>query len=102
MPPPPIKIIKGTDLKYHIQIECAGFDIEDDEFCCIIRCGSIAKAIPKTEMVIGDDGFYVTTSTADFPCAPVTLTVLAQVPDPDFPNGTRLEKARITLCQIIE
>lgn len=95
-------VIRGTKVKHLVQIECPGFNMDDDDFSCVTTCGDVTVVTEKSDMAIDDDGFYFVLDTVDFPCSTVYLTVVAQVPDPDFPGGFRTEKARKQLFNVIE
>lgn len=94
------RVIRGTDLKFLINIECSGFSMDDDDFYCVVTCGKSEVTIPKAEMAIGDDGFLMTVKTDGMSCSAMYLTVHAFVPDEDFADGYREEIERAKLCYL--
>lgn len=86
----------GTEVKYLIEIEAAGFDMATDDFTVTIRWGNKEKTFEKSELIEETDEqmnkhYYVCFDTADFGPGNLTCIVRAYVPDTDFPDGYRTE-----------
>lgn len=96
-------IVKGTDLKFRLEITSPGFSMETDDFevALIDRMGNVTIHIRKDEMVTDDDGKYLFTfPSGEFLSGLITMRVTAYVPDADFESGTRTEISESVLCEI--
>lgn len=93
----------GTEKKYIIKIESAGFDMEEDEFEVIIKRGSNVLTFTKEDLIQGRDeeeNWYVTFNTSDLGAGVASMTVIAHVPDNDFPDGIRDEVDKFNFLRI--
>lgn len=91
----------GTEKKYLIDIQSAGFDMDTDDFEVIIKRGSNTLTITKDQMVRDEDGnFYILFDTKDLGSGMVSITVTAHVPDGDFPDGLRAEVDKFNFLRI--
>lgn len=93
----------GTEKKYIIKIESAGFDMEEDEFEVIIKRGSNVLTFTKEDLIQDRDeeeNWYVTFNTSDLGAGVASMTVIAHVPDNDFPDGIRDEVDKFNFLRI--
>lgn len=92
----------GTDLKFKIDIQADGFDMEYDDFSVALKCGNNTIEVPKENIVNdGEGNWFILVSTDAFRGSGlVSMIVTAYVPDEDFPSGIRREVEKIELCVI--
>lgn len=93
----------GTEKKYIIKIESAGFDMEEDEFEVIIKRGSNVLTFTKEDLIQDRDeeeNWYITFNTSDLGAGVASMTVIAHVPDNDFPDGIRDEVDKFNFLRI--
>lgn len=91
----------GTDLKFAIEIKAEGFDMDDDDYEMMLRCGSKEVAVTKDDIVESDDGLkLLLIDTTQFTSGTIRLVVTARVPDDDFETGVRREVGVMDLCTI--
>lgn len=93
----------GTEKKYIINIESAGFDMEEDEFEVIIKRGSNVLTFTKEDLIQDRDeeeNWYITFNTSDLGAGVASMTVIAHVPDNDFPDGIRDEVDKFNFLRI--
>ena len=99
----------GQDVKYLVQIDTPGFNIETDDFNIIVRGGGKEKTFQKADLV--DDvtivdgaevrSYYLCFNTGFFgPCG-LEAIVTAYARDTDFPGGIRIERDKFHL-QVVE
>lgn len=86
-------IIKGTEVKY--LMTGSGFDMDLNYFVVSVYCGGITKEFAKPDLTRDTDtgSWYLCFDTTPFRPGLMTATVTAYVPDEDFPDGLRTEKA---------
>ena len=93
----------GTEKKYIIKIESTGFDMEEDEFEVIIKRGSNVLTFTKEDIIQDRDeeeNWYITFNTSDLGAGVASMTVIAHVPDNDFPDGIRDEVDKFNFLRI--
>lgn len=90
----------GTDLKFLLEIKAPGFSMTDDEYEITLKSESNTVTIPKSEMVEGEDGFFLLVDTTKLGEGLVKMVVTAKVVDDDFPKGFRREVMVQDLCYI--
>lgn len=93
----------GTEKKYLIKIESAGFDMEQDDFEVTIKRGSNVLSFTKDDLVQDrddEDNWYITFNTLDLGAGMASMTVAAHVPDNDFPDGIRDEVDKFNFLRI--
>lgn len=94
------RIYKGTELKFFLDIQCAGFSMAEDDFKVIVK-GKERVEIEKKDMALTGEGKYLfTVDTGILGSGEYWLTVIAYVPDEDFDDGIRTEVQKIQLCKV--
>lgn len=83
----------GTDLKFEIDIDCAGFSMQDDNFIINLVQNNKSVEVRKSQLIEDDNNYYLPVDTTQFKPWTVKMVVTAYVPDDDFPNGIRREVA---------
>jgi len=84
-------IIKGTEVKYKVDLTAGGFDMDTDDFFFTVSCGGVEKVIPKSELVYDGTYWYLCFDTSDLSPGRMTVASTALIPDTDFPDGARAE-----------
>lgn len=92
------KTYKGTKLKFLVELESEGFDIERDDFNIEVVRGSTSQVIQKADMPHDEEGYYLCFDTADFATGVINVIITAYVPDTDFADGFRTEKLKVELA----
>lgn len=96
------RIYYGTDLKYIVEIESAGFSMLDHDFDILLKRGTgVRKFFAKTDLVYDGENFYVCFNTSDFGKGVITAVVTAHVPDDDFEDGIRDEVEKFDLVEVL-
>ena len=91
----------GTELKFLIEIQAAGFSMADDDFTVTIKRGSKQHVFAKADLARDDeDNFYVCFDSAEFGSGVIQAVVTAYVPDTDFPDLLRTEVYMMDLLTI--
>lgn len=102
----------GTEKKYLIEIQSAGFDMDTDDFFVVLKRGGKTLTIPKADMVVEPytvteggvevekNHYYICFNTADLGPGVVSMTVTAHVPDTDFPDSIRDEVDKFNFLRI--
>lgn len=91
----------GTEKKYLLNIESSGFDMERDDFEVLLKRGPNSLTLRKADMIRDDeDNWYIVFNTADLGPGVVSMTVIAHVPDTDFPDGIRDEVDKFNFLRI--
>lgn len=95
----------GTEVKYLVQIEAAGFDMTTDDFTITIRRGQKERTFQKSELVEETDAqmnkhYYICFDTAEFGPGVLTCIIRAYVPDTDFPDGIRTEVKKFPFINV--
>lgn len=92
------RIFVGTELKFKIDIQAAGFSMDDDDFTVTIRRRNQEKVFKKEDLVTDEEGgYYVCFDTAEFGTGIISAVVTAYVPDLDFDDGLRTEVTEMEL-----
>jgi len=83
----------GSDLKFLVDIQASGFDMDSDEWSVGVEVGTkIVKTYPKEECIKGDDGnWYVCIDKSYLRNGDLSLIAYASIPDADFDDGSRDE-----------
>lgn len=92
----------GMDLKYLLQVECGGFDMDEDDFDVELRCGMQCYKCKDTDVVKEGDDWYLLVDTSKFKPGLLQMVFKAYVPDDAFEDGTRTEVEAVNLCQLRE
>ena len=102
----------GTEKKYLIEIQSAGFDMARDDFEIVLRRGGKTLHIPKSACIVEpytvvEDGqevqkvnYYFAFNTADLGPGVTSITITAHVPDTDFSDGIRDEVDKFNFLRI--
>lgn len=102
----------GTERKFLVEITSPGFDIARDEFEIALTRGLDQKVFHKSDMVVEnytvEEGgqtvektdFFLCFDTQDFGNGTLYATIVAHVPDSDFPDGIRDEVEEFPLMLI--
>lgn len=88
----------GTDLKFLVNVEASGFTFGEDECTIVLRCNG--KEVPGDVVEGEDNQHYLIIDTSQFGSGLLKMIVYADVPDEDFPDGTRREVAALDLCDL--
>lgn len=79
----------GETPKYLLEIEADGLDMADFDFSVRLQRGSNAVTIPKSQMIVDNGDYYIAFDTKVLGVGTVRAIVIAEIPDTDFPSGTR-------------
>lgn len=90
----------GTDLKFKIDIQAVGFDMDVNDYSIVLKCGNQRVAVSKSNVVTDGGDHYLLIDTTQFASGVLTLIVTANVTDSDFPGGVRREVDVKKLCII--
>lgn len=90
-------IIKGTEVKFKVDLSASGFDMAACDFFFTIYCGGKTLTIPKSELVYDGTDWYLCFDTSGFNSGTMTVVTTALIPDSDFPDGLRTEVTKDTL-----
>ena len=90
-------IIKGTDVKFKVDLSASGFDMDSCVFFFTIYCGGKTLTVLKSELVYDGTDWYLCLDTSGFNSGTITITTKAFIPDADFPDGLRTEIDKRTL-----
>lgn len=95
------KIFVGTELKFKVDIQAAGFSMDHDNFTVLIRRRNQEKFFRKEDLVNdGEGGYYVCFDTSEFGPGLISAVVTAYVPDSDFSDGFRTEVISMDLVLV--
>lgn len=91
----------GTDLKFAITLTCDGFSMDDDNYSIVLKCNGRQVEVNKEDIVEDDQqNHYLLVDSSQFGSGLLRMVVYADVPDDDFPDGTRREVAALDLCEL--
>lgn len=94
-------VFLGTEIKFAVEVTCEGFDMETDDFTCLIMKGhNVVKEYPKSALIVEGDSYILCIDTNDIGTGNFDLAVNAQVPDGHFPDSYRTEIERVSLMTI--
>ena len=105
----------GTDLKYLLEIQATGFDMETDDFEVTLKKGQKTLVIKKEDMPVESyydtdpatnistekHNYYVCFDSSYFGSGPITAVVTAYVPDVDFDGGIRKLVDKFELVNVL-
>jgi restriction endonuclease len=97
------RVFRGTGLKFRLNIEADGFNMNEDDFEIKVYTKSDhVISIPKNDMQVDDEGNYSFVIDSDkLECGQLVMETIAYILDDDFPDGTRKEIDKRVLCNII-
>lgn len=81
----------GQTPKYLLEIEAGGLDMEDFDFLVRLQRGSNSVIIPKSQMIVDNEDWYLTFDTKALGVGTVRAIVIADIPDTDYQGGVRTE-----------
>lgn len=81
----------GQTPKYLLEIEAGGLDMEDFDFLVRLQRGSNSVIIPKSQMIVDNEDWYLTFDTKSLGVGTVRAIVIANIPDTDYQGGVRTE-----------
>ena len=102
----------GTECKFLVEIQSPGFDMERDEFEVALTRGSTQRVFHKSDMIeetytvtennveVTKKNYYLCFDSSDFGNGIIIATIVAHVPDGDFPDGIRDEVEEISLMNV--
>lgn len=92
----------GTELKFRLEIQAEGFDMDDDDFTVTLICGQKKKVYAKGDLVQDEqNNWYILINTNEFRDGTLRMVVKAEVPDLDFSDDSkRTEVAVVDLCKL--
>lgn len=98
------QVLKGTDIKFKVDVSGGEFDINRDSLEIEIYKGSseFVRRFTKDDLIYSeDDGvFLLCIETKDLEPGRYDAVVYTHVEDGDFPDGERTEVNRITLLTV--
>ena len=98
------KSFQGSKVKYLVNFQSDGFDMDRDDFNITLRRGNVSRTFPKSELVREETAqginYYLCFDNTEFGPGQLTMIVEAYVPDTDFPDGYRTELDKFILTQI--
>lgn len=90
-------IIRGTEVKYKVDLTASGFDMDSCDFFFTIYCGGKSLTVLKPELVTDGENWYLCFDTSGFDPGLMTVETTAFIPDTDFSEGIRTEVNSSTL-----
>lgn len=81
----------GQTPKYLLEITASQLEMADYDFSVRLQRGPNSIVIPKSQMIVDNGGYYFGFDTTKLGVGVVQLIVIANIPDSDFPGGTRTE-----------
>lgn len=95
------RVYLGTELKFKVEIQSEGFDMDTDDFTVEIVRGAKSVVFAKSDLVTDEMGmYYVCFDTTDFGVGTISAIVTAYITDPDFPDGLRTEREKYELLTV--
>lgn len=93
----------NSDLKVLLDIDSDGFNIDEDDWTCVVRNGKRTLTADKhTNSVRHDDGkWFILVYTSQLGSGQYEMIVDIDVPDTDFPTGLRHETYKINIIPIL-
>lgn len=86
------KYFVGTELKIAINIQCEGFDMQNDDWTCTVKRCNKSVVCNKTQNSAYDgETWYLLVDTSLLGKGMYSLVVDIDVPDTDFEDGLRHE-----------
>jgi len=117
-----IQVIKGTELKYRLDIKADGFSMVTDDFKVELSNSRFYKEILKEDMDVEqpdpvssssssssssseepepEPEYYFVFDTEEFGTGEITMKVTAYVPDFAFPDSLRTEIYKEVICKVV-
>jgi hypothetical protein len=102
----------GTERKFLVEMISPGFDMERDEFEVVLTRGMTQRVFHKSDMIeeeytvtennveVTKKNYYLCFDTMDFGSGVIVATLIAHVPDSDFPDGIRDEVEEFDLLLV--
>lgn len=102
----------GTELKYLLEIEASGFDMDTDYFEVLLKRGSKQLVFHREDLAVETyieivdnisvekHHYYVCFDSEYFGAGLITVVVTAHVPDSDFDDGIRKIVDKFNLVNI--
>lgn len=81
----------GQTPKYLLEITAGDLDMYDFDFTVRLQRGPNSVVIPKSQMIVDNEDWYLTFDTKVLGVGTVRAIIFAYIPDTDFPGGTRTE-----------
>lgn len=86
------KYFVGTELKVAINIQCEGFDMDNDDWTATVKKGSKSIVCDRENNTAHDqDGWYLLIDSSVLGSGRYDIIVDIDVIDADFPDGLRHE-----------
>lgn len=81
----------GQTPKYNIEITAGDLDMLDYDFTVRLQRGPNSVIIPKSQMIVDNEDWYLTFDTKALGVGTVRAIVIAEIPDTDYQGGVRTE-----------
>ena len=81
----------GQTPKYHLDITAGDFEMYDYDFTVRLQRGPNSIVIPKSQMIVDNEDYYIGFDTKRLGVGTVRAIVIAEIPDTDFQGGKRTE-----------
>ena len=95
------KYFVGTELKIAIDIDCQGFDMDNDDWTATVKKGSKSITCDKTHNSAHDEnGWYLLVDSSVLGSGRYDIIVDIDVIDPDFPDQLRHETYKQELFNV--
>ena len=87
---------EGSDAKFLIDVKALGFDQEKDDYTVELVNNGISKVYDKNRIKGPDESgnYFLPVEKKDLKAGSLIAIVTVRIPDVDFPNGYREEKAK--------
>lgn len=96
-----VKIYKGTELKFKVELESGGFDMYRDDFELEVVSGGTSVRLVKEELQEEEGSYYGYVETEDLDTGIVKVIAKAYVPDKGASGGVRQEVSVAQLCNLV-
>ena len=91
----------GTELKIAIDIQCEGFDMNENDWTCTVKKGNKSVICTRTQNSAWDgENWYLLVDTSVLGKGTYVLVVDIDVPDLDFKDNLRHETYRQELFNV--
>ena len=96
------KYYVGTELKIAINIQCEGFNMDDNDWTCTVkRCNKSVVCNKNQNTAWDGETWYLLVDTSILGKGMYVLIVDIDVPDNDFDNNLRHETYRQELFNVV-
>ena len=87
---------EGSDAKFLIDVKALGFDQEKDDYTVELVNNGVSKVYGKGSIKGPDESgnYFLPVEKKDLKAGSLIAIVTVKIPDVDFPNGYREEKAK--------